>query len=129
MSRLLTFLFTFTLFLSSSFTLVSAVPINLLPTDPNYTRLTGLRPSGYVTTAINLLFGASGIAAFIYLLMGSFQWITSGGDKEAVEKARRKMTSAMFGLALVFSAYVLMFIIQALFGIQLIGITFRPIVP
>lgn len=87
----------------------------------------GLRPSGYVSTAINLLLGAAGIIAFFFLLWGGIQWILAGGDKEGTEKARKRITNALIGLAVVFSAYALIFIIKALFGIDIIQLELKPI--
>ncbi len=81
-----------------------------------------LRPSGFVSTAINLLLGAAGIIAFFFLLIGGVQWILAGGDKEGTEKARKRITNALIGLAIVFSAYALIFIIKALFGIDVLKV-------
>lgn len=75
----------------------------------------------YIRTAINLLLGVAGVAAFLQLLIGGVQWIIAGGEKEAQDKARRRIMGALIGLALVFSAYALLFIIRALFGVDLIG--------
>ncbi len=89
--------------------------------------ITGLRPSQFVSTAINLLLGVAGIIAFFFLLMGGVQWILAGGDKEGTEKARKRITGALVGLAIVFSAYALIYIIQALFNINIIQLTLQPI--
>lgn len=88
-----------------------------------------LRPSGYVSTAINLMLGSAGIIAFFFLLWGGLQWILAGGDKEGTEKARKRITSALIGLAIVFSAYALIFIIQALFGIDVLQLQLKAIPP
>jgi hypothetical protein len=63
----------------------------------------------------------SGIATFIYLVLGGFQYITSGGDKAGVEAARNKITYSLIGLAVVVGAYAFAFIIQAVFGVSIIG--------
>ena len=44
---------------------------------------------------------AAALAAFFYLILGGFQWITSGGDKAGTEAAREKITAAFIGLAIV----------------------------
>lgn len=87
-----------------------------------YVGLTLLRPSDYVRTAINLLLGLAGVAAFISILIGGLQWIISGGDKERLDRARGRVVHALIGLAVVFSSYALLFIVRALFGIDLIGV-------
>lgn len=89
--------------------------------------LPNLLPSAIVGTGINLFLGLAGVMAFLYLLWGGIQWITGGADKDAVEKARKKISAALIGLAIVFSAYALIFIVQALFNIQIIQIDLYPI--
>jgi Type IV secretion system pilin len=94
--------------------------INIRDTSGPYANLYGLRPSAYVRTGINLLLGAAGVLAFIFLLLGGVQWITAGGDKDALDKARKRVTQAVIGLAVVFSVYALLYIVQVLFGVNLI---------
>jgi hypothetical protein len=83
-------------------------------------RLNGLKPSGLISGIINIVLGIAGIIAFIWLLWGGLQWILSGGDKEGTEKARKRITAALVGLAIVFSAYALIFIVRALFGVDVL---------
>ena len=71
-----------------------------------------------VSTLISVLLGVAGIISFIMLLWGGLQWILSGGDKEGTEKARKRITAALIGLAVVFSAYALIYIVGTLFGID-----------
>jgi hypothetical protein len=44
----------------------------------------------------------------------------AGGDKDAIEKARKKIVNALIGLAIVFSAYAILFVIRVLFNVNLI---------
>jgi hypothetical protein len=61
------------------------------------------------------------LAVFVYLVWGGFEWITSGGDKAAVENARNKITAALIGLVIVASAWAIMRIIEFFFGITVIS--------
>ncbi len=81
----------------------------------------------FLRTAINVLLGFGGVAAFIFLLMGGIQWITAGGDKDAVDKARKKILGALIGLAIVLSSYAILYIMRALFNINLISINISQI--
>ena len=54
-----------------------------------------------ITFMIRLFFVLAGVAALLYLLMGAFSWITSGGNKENVEKARDKIQAAIVGIILI----------------------------
>lgn len=105
--------------MNDKFTVDLANPANL----GNYSNLVNLGPAQYLKTGVNLLFSIAGVASFIFLLMGGLQWITAGGDKEATEKARKRITSALIGLAIVLSAYALLSIISTLFGVTLLELT------
>ena len=55
------------------------------------------------------VFGASLILLF-YLLYGAFDWISSGGEKEKINKAQTKITNAVIG-------YIAIFVMLAVFGV------------
>ena len=101
--------------------------VNIAPEAGVFSKLPGLRPSAFISGAISFLLGVAGVVAFIFLLWGGLQWILAGGDKEGTEKARKKITSALIGLAIVFSAYALIFIIQALFNISVLEVSLKPL--
>jgi len=86
-----------------------------------------IRINNIVTSLIQILLGIAGVVSFIMLLWGGLQWILSGGDKEGTEKARKRITAALIGLAVVFSAYALIFIVGQLFGITVLDFTLNPI--
>lgn len=50
---------------------------------------------------IQTFFVAAGLAALLFLLLGAFKWITSGGNKENVDKAREQIQAAVVGLILI----------------------------
>lgn len=54
-----------------------------------------------LTFIIKTFFVVAGIFALIFLLLGAFAWITSGGDKDKVEKARDKIQNALVGVILI----------------------------
>jgi hypothetical protein len=89
-------------------------------TNINFQTLRTITPSNYVRTIITFLLGGAGIASFAFLLIGGVRWITSAGDKEGTEKARKTVSNALLGLAFVFSVYVIFFIMRTLFNIDLI---------
>jgi len=53
--------------------------------------------STLVTGVITLFFVIGTIIFFFMLAFGAIQWISSGGDKQALESARGRMTSALVG--------------------------------
>lgn len=66
--------------------------------------------------AITLLFSFSALAVIAYFLWGAFDWIVSGGDKEKISSARKKMTHALIGLALLSLSFVIIAVVGELVG-------------
>lgn len=75
--------------------------VNFSPGDP----VAGL--GRLITFAIQLVFLVAGLAALLFMLLGAFNWITSEGQKEKVEKAQRMMMNAVIGLVLVVAVFTL----------------------
>jgi len=96
-------------------------------TDTSFDTLKAYTPSQFLRTLINVMLGIAGVVSFVFLLWGGLQWILAGGDKEGTEKARKKITAALIGLAIVFSAYALLYILRALFNIDLIQVNIAQI--
>jgi len=82
-----------------------------------------------LTFIIRFFFIIAGLIALLYLLLGALAWITSGGNKESVDKAREKIQAALVGLILIFAVLAVVAIIENVFfpGNTGLGIT-KPIV-
>lgn len=93
----------------------TAIPITQ---GPNF-HITNL--GSLITGAVNALLIFAAIAAFIYLVLGGIQWITSGGDKAGMEAARNKITHAIVGLIVVAAAYAIMILVSSFLGINFLG--------
>lgn len=91
--------------------------VDLRNVDSKYNSLSTLDAPKMIKLAINVLLGSAGIIAFFVLIWGGIGWILSGGDKEGTEKARKRITGALIGLAIVFSAYALLYLVSSIFGI------------
>lgn len=61
----------------------------------------------FITNALQVAFIAAVIMVLAFLVWGSFDWITSGGDKEAVGKARSKIINALVGMAVLAIAFAI----------------------
>lgn len=61
--------------------------------------------ASFLSPFLNIIFYIAAFLAFYYLIWGSFQYILAKGEKEGLAKARARMTWAMVGLVVVFSAY------------------------
>jgi len=70
-------------------------------------------PQGYtnigqfITNVLQLSFVLAVLAVLVMLVWGAFEWITSGGDKDAIGKARSKIINALIGLAVLSVAFAL----------------------
>lgn len=72
---------------------------------------------------ISALFIAGFLLTFMLLIIGGIQWITAGGDKQALEKARNGITNAIMGLVIVAATYAIMTLVGKFFGIDITALT------
>ncbi len=70
----------------------------------------------FITNILTLSFSIAILVVLVMLIWGAFEWITSGGDKEAVGKARNRIINAMIGLAVLAVSFAL-----AKVGAQFLG--------
>jgi hypothetical protein len=76
-----------------------------------------------ISGLIGALFVAAFLLTFMFLIIGGIQWITAGGDKQALEKARNGITNAIMGLVIVAASFALMTLVGKFFGIDLTALT------
>lgn len=76
-----------------------------------------------IPAAISLGFVIGIIVFFFMLIIGAIQWIASGGDKQAVEAARGKVTNALIGLVILFAVFAIIQIINIFFNVKLFELT------
>lgn len=67
---------------------------------------------------ISLMILISFVLAFLYLLLGGYDWITSGGDKTKLQSARDKITNAILGLVIVAAVWAIMMLVSNFTGIE-----------
>lgn len=72
-----------------------------------------------ISNAISVAFIVAAIATFVYLVIGGIEWLTSGGDKTNIEKARNRITAALVGLTIVAASYAIYMLVLNFFGIDL----------
>ena len=69
-----------------------------------------------------------GTVAFVFFfLLGAISWIASGGDAKATDAARKKVSTALIGIIVMFAAWAVFQLIETLFGISLINIDLSPL--
>lgn len=101
---------------------VTTIPPNTLPgVDPTRTNIGTL-----IASALQIVFIAAALAVLAYLVVGAFKWITSGGDKDAIGKARGTIVNALIGLFILALAFFITVLVGMIVGID---ITNLPIIP
>lgn len=75
-------------------------------------------------TVIKNLLGAAtsiiGLAIFVMLVVGAFQYITAGADQKAVEKSQQVFTFALMGGAAVIILWLIFVFLKEFTGIDLL---------
>jgi hypothetical protein len=61
-----------------------------------------------------------GIAAFLMLIVASFQILFSGGSSQTVEKAQKSVTFAVIGLIIALSAFIILNLVASFTGVNTI---------
>lgn len=72
-----------------------------------------------IATIINVMLLIAAVVAVIYLIIGGYQYITSGGNAEQAQTGRTTVLNAIIGLVIIFAAYlVVRFIIEKVVGFE-----------
>ena len=114
--------------LGSSITLFFA-PVVAFAEDINITAPTvggiaGGKTLGYskigefISNVLSLAFALAVLTVLIMLVWGAFEWITSGGDKETVGKARGRIINALIGMAVLAVAFALATVAAQFLGFE-----------
>lgn len=75
-----------------------------------------------IANSLQIVFIAAALAVLIYLVIGAFRWITSGGDKEAIGKARGHIVNALIGLAILALAFFITVLAGQIVGINILSL-------
>lgn len=101
------------------------VPPTSFPFGPTWFQLrapTGVpvtvTPDSIVQFLFNLFIALGIILALIFLLYGAIKWITSGGDKAALENARSRIIMAIVGLLIVVLSWVIVNLVIKILGLS-----------
>ena len=99
--------------LSATAAYASDVPGHIEITRPQIPTPTGPKPVGFsslgdfIQKTLTIAFAVAIIVVLAMLIWGAFEWITSGGEKDAVASARNRIINALIGLAVLAVAFAL----------------------
>jgi len=71
-----------------------------------------------------IIFFFAGFALLIYLILGGIQMMTSAGSPDAAAAGKSKITNALIGFVIIFTAFWIVQILGSVFGLPGITTTF-----
>ena len=66
---------------------------------------------------LNIAVRLAGIATFVMLLVGGFQYLTAGGDPKKTQAASSTLSYAIFGLVAVLAAWFILLFVEKFTGV------------
>lgn len=94
----------------------------------NYTASTTFF-QGFFGKLVGILFVVGSIIFLFMLIIGAIRWISSGGDKGAVEGAKGQITNALIGIVVLFGVFAIVSFVSTFFGVNLLAPVLTPITP
>ena len=72
----------------------------------------------FVGTALNVVLGAAGFVAIIYVIVGGFNYVTSAGNAEKVATANKTIAYAIIGIVIVALAFAMKSFVLSKLGLE-----------
>jgi len=95
---------------------VDAIDLNLtyptFPGAPNINLSENQSLSSIVAWLYTLIVGISGLAAFVMIVWGGVQWMTSAGNPTRTSDAQDKIQKALLGLLLILASFLILQVIN-----------------
>lgn len=78
------------------------------------------KPSGIINRAMEFIFPLAGMILFVMILAGGFQMLVSAGNQKGMEAGRQRVTMAIVGFVVLFSAYWIAQILGQILNIKIL---------
>lgn len=88
---------------------------------PNIGIAGNTNPGTIISSALTIAYIVAVVVVLFFLVIGAFNWITSGGDKERVGKARGTIVHALVGLTILALALVIVAVASAILKINILS--------
>ncbi|MEA2020227.1 MAG: pilin [Patescibacteria group bacterium] len=75
----------------------------------------------FINNLINAVMIIAGLLLFFYLIFGGFQYLTAGGNEDAIESATKTIRNAVIGLLIVVGAWFITKIVETLTGVPILS--------
>lgn len=83
----------------------------------------------FLRNFINLALGLGGVYFFMTVIIGGYQYITAGGDKESVQKATSRIRNGVIGVAILLSVFMIVWFVETIFGIPILQVNIPGLLP
>ena len=70
------------------------------------------RVSEIVLRVINIALAVAGLIAVLFLIIGGFRYVTSAGNEETAEQAKKIITNAIIGIVIIILSFVIVRVIS-----------------
>lgn len=95
--------------------LLVAAGLPFILAEPAFAQTAGVsNVENFIRSVITVLAGIAGLVATGFFVVGGFTYITSSGNPEQLDKAKRTLTWSAIGLAIVIGAFILAQIVTTL---------------
>lgn len=74
-----------------------------------------------ISNVLVVLTVVAGITFTLYFLLGGLNWITAGGDKGKIDKAKGMMTNGAIGLIVIVVSYSITWIVGKALGLDILN--------
>lgn len=90
--------------------------INIQKPDKGFSSL-----GNFISNGLTVALAIAVLVVIAMIIWGAFEWISSGGDKDAVGKARNRIINALIGLAVLAIAFALARVAAQFLGFSDLG--------
>lgn len=93
--------------------------INNPTLNPRFQNLRGLVV--YLAVFWRTSYVISGMLLLAYLIYGGMTWLTSAGDKEGLERAKKTLTNAVIGISILAVSFPVIKIVEIILGVDILA--------
>jgi len=72
--------------------------------------------SDLIVRVVNILLTFGGVIAVVFVIIGGYQYLVSGGNEETAEKGKKTLINAIIGIVVIVLAYAIINVIVNLVG-------------
>jgi hypothetical protein len=105
-------------------TALAQVPVQINPPAAGINPATGV--GTVLTNILTIIFVVATLAVLVMLIIGAFNWITSGGDKEKVGAAQKRITQALAGFVVLALAFLIVTVVGRIININVLDLKAIP---